>query len=233
MAILDKDTVDKYLDRDDGNTLISRYLNEALASINNLTCNAVTYPAVSQSELTGIVGDDGYTVRVSAWVSHVYSVTDSHGKSLGWNFSPAISDLDKQGNMGTKYGHSLILTDRRSQGETLTVTCDYGFDTLPSSLAHALIVMMGALEGRQTGSDAIKSKSIEDVSVTADTKTGQTPEQIAMSSMQSTIAKWTLCDDPYRLGVLAYPDPQPSYPYYLSAGDLGGGPNHVIGSVHG
>lgn len=227
--LMTADEVNAFLDRDDGDKLLDKYFSEAVQSVNAMTCGALT-PETTGS-VSCSVADDGLTVKLPKWFSQVSSVSDSSGRQLEFTFTPSVYDISPHDGEDPKYGNELRLKTKAENEAIMTVSGIYGFNAIPSTLKHLIAGLMGAYDGRQSGEDAIKSKSIEDVSVTSDTKTGQTPEQVVMDSQSGTVDKWSLCDDKYRLGTLAYPDKRPSYPYYVNPADLGGGSNVSIGSV--
>lgn len=226
-----KETVNDYLGRTDGDKLMSKYFNEAFAQINWWTCRAIM--PISVSSLFGVVGDDGKTITFPGWMSDIRYVSDAGGHILECDFTPDQFDFEPDGSEGKKYTKIVTLKQAVQPGDGMTFTGTWGFadEDYPSGLCHAVIMQMANLESKADGTDAIKSKSIEDVSVTRDTEPGKTPGQKTLDSMQQIIDRWSLCHDMYHIGDLAYPDPTPDQPYYLASGDKGGGIGHVVGSV--
>lgn len=226
-----KETVNRYLDRADGDKLMSKYYNTAFARVHWWTCQALSKLTVGS--LFGVVGADGKTITFPGWMSELQYVSDAGGHILPCDFNPDQFDFEDDGTEGKKYTKIATLKTAVQPGDGMTFTGTWGFKDydMPAGLAHAIIDLMVNLEAKANGTDAIKSKSIEDVSVTRDTEPGKTPAQKTLDSMQQIIDRWSLCHDMYRIGDLAYPDPTPDQPYYLASGDKGGGVDHVVGSV--
>lgn len=211
---------------------IERYYPVAFAKLNALTCNAINIE--SNADATGVVGGDGVTVRLPDWYTSVSKVTTSDGKTINpdmWTFTATTSDDTISADDETKYGNTLMLADERNTGEMLTVSGHHGFATLPMELKNVIMSLMAAYQNRADGTDRIKSKSIEDVSVSQDSQSAQTPESIAMETGQPLVDKWSLCTDKYYLGELGYPSKKWNPPYYVGSEERLGGNHHVIGSV--
>lgn len=232
---MEQSDVTKYLgDNQDPQTIIDKFYGVALAKLNELTCNAL----VPEGNATrpAIVQGDGTTLKLEAWYSGVTRVVTADGKELPhelWAFTPTVGVTGPDGRMGTTYGSTVELKEEFSTGDVMSVDGTYGFVDLPSTLKHALLAFMGAYMSRESGQDTIRSKSIEDVSVSTESRTDRTPEEIALETQQPTVDLWSLCDDKYNLGELSFPTKITRYPYYYGYEDrnMGGGQN-AIGNVH-
>lgn len=227
--LLTAQEVNDYLGREDGDKLLEQYFSEAVDTFNRLTCGAFSPDLVIDA--AGLVGDDGKTVRLPNWFRDINSVSDEIGASLEYKFTATVSDTLANGDMSQSYGKTLILEKQKTPGTVVTVNGYSGFEEVPPSIKHCLCALMKSSADRVSGEDAIKSKSIEDVNVSTDTKSGESPVQIALDTHQGVIDKWSLCQDKYNLGDLAYPDKLPSYPYFASPAELGGGSSVSIGRV--
>lgn len=211
---------------------IGQYYSVALAKLNALTCNAVNVE--SNADVTAVVGGDGLTVQLPDWFTSVSKVATSDGQTINadmWTFNATTSDDSLKASDETKYGSTLRLADERNTGEVLTVSGHHGFTALPAELKNVMMALMNAYKNRADGSDRIKSKSIEDVSVSQDSTSAQTPESVAMETSQPLVDKWSLCTDKYHIGALGYPSQHWQPPYYIGSEDRLGGNHHAIGSV--
>lgn len=216
-------------------SLLDKYFSTALLKLNQLTCNALV--PFHDGTVTGIVAGDGVTVNLPAWFTDVYSVSTQDGEELSedmWSFNRNTQEIGPNGPTGSQYGKTIMLKTEYNTGDTLSVGGSYGFDSLPVAIRNAIIALMGAYSSRESGDDYVKSKSIEDVHVSADVPTDKDPTTMILETQQSVVEYWSLCPDKNNLGSLAYPKKKCRPPYFLGSEErhyLRRGGNHVIGSV--
>ena len=204
----------------DDNGLLDLYGQEAVAGITNLLC---FNPLERGDEFTGLVQDNGVTVRLPYWASTITSVTMDE-KSLEYTFTPTVGDAQTGDTTPPKYGSALTLTDRLPEGTVVTVVGEYGFTELPDSLKALLAAIVNGVAERLDGTDYVKSKSIEDVSETrADVVSESTPLELIRQAYSATISKWSLCDPGVKngLGELSYPHRLFNPPWWTTGADVG------------
>lgn len=229
--------VDNYFQGQSVNSqnLIDKYITRAILKLNELTCNALA--PFQDGTVTGIVAGDGMTLNLPAWFTSVDSVSTQEGEELSedmWSFTPTTQEIGPDGLTGSRYGKTILLKTEYNTGDTLSVEGSYGFDYLPVAIQNAIIALMGAYDSRESGNDYIKSKSIEDVHVSADVPTDKDPTAMILETQQSVVDYWSLCPDKNNLGSLAYPRKKCRPPYFLGSEErhyLRRGGNHVVGSV--
>lgn len=213
---------------------IEQYYPAALSKLNEMTCNALIDESTTDS--TGVVGGDGLTVSLPGWFSEITAVAGSDGKPLRpdmWQFDPTNKDESVNASSNIRYGKKLTLLDERNTGEVLTISGTYGFRTLPDELKNVLYAIMSAYMSRANGEDGVTNKSIEDVTVSQDSKSDRTPEAIAMDTQFPIANKWTVCEDKHSLGDLAFPKKRYQRPYYVGAeeAEWGGVYPYAIGNA--
>ena len=218
--LLTAEDVTKLKPKLDGKNLIRNYLQNAVVRLNDLTCGAVATHLTG--EQIGIVQEDGVSVLLPSWFSTVTKVMDG-ARELAFTFTPTVGDMQTEESIvPTAYGRVVTLsTSNYGYGRTVSVSGEYGFTTLPDSLKNALIALMSAFSDRDSGTDYITSKSIEDVKVdrTATEKLTLSPEESALQSIQGIVDMWSLCTDKYHLGTLSFPHKLDNAPYWVNEAD--------------
>lgn len=230
MAWIEQDELTKRFG--DSADSIAQYYPIAVAKLNALTCNALTDR--STSDTTGIVDGDGMTVRLSAWFTSVTQIATSSGKVIDkslWSFNPNVTSDNLNDEDNEQFGNIIKLSTEYNTGEVFTVSGEHGFQPLPEELKNVLMALMSAYQNRADGTDQITSKSIEDVSVSQDSRSAETPESIALETNQPLVDKWSLCVDKYHIGTLSYPSKRWEPPYYIGSEERSGGSQHAIGHV--
>lgn len=219
--LITADDIKTLTGRIDGDALISQRFTAAINALNQLLCNAIM-PQTTGS-VSGIVGADGRLVDVSAWFSEITSVDTPDGRSVGYSFVPPVCDLTVSGTYGERYGRQLTLDSELSTGTVVTVSGTYGFTVLPDSLKTLLAATLGAFADHADKTDAVQSKSVEDVSVSYVAPDVSKILDSVLTVQQANADKWSLCGDKYRMGELSFPKTLPNPPYWVSGAELFGG----------
>lgn len=84
---------------------------------------------------------------------------------------------------------AIVFDDPLESGDTVEITADWGFETLPEDLQVIVAKLFGSVVAK---SGKVRSKSIEDFSVTYADKTDG--EQL-LEDYGSTIRKYSVCDE--------------------------------------
>lgn len=201
-----------------GETDYATWKDAALADLTNMLC----MPDLSQSntDLTGIVSDDGKHVILPAWYSEVTDVKSTYGHSLEYTIEYTKSDgLTTE----TKYANMLTLTTPYLPGMAVTITGTHGFNRLPASLTAILTAIIQADQSMIDRTDSITSKRIEDVSVSYATNSQATLEH-ALIPYKALLDTWKLCPaNPDAGGSLSMPTPHHDLPWWLNTQDYQGG----------
>lgn len=223
-------TVDDITDIDatvDAEKIIKRFYAPAYRLLNQLTCNAIT--PQNTGLFTGIVADDGVTVRLPYWVTAITSVESMDGTALKCTFTPTHTDPMADGDV-TAYGNTITLADPMADGDVITIIGIYGFDTLPSELTSLLAYLTVGYSQHINGDNDVTSKSIEDVSVTTADHSTDSPARLATDVYNAAIDYWSLCPTAYDgVGTLAMPRQHHELPYWLTDAEILGG-NYAYGS---
>lgn len=207
----------------DPTDLMTRYSAAALAQINDATCNAIQHQKTGRT-LTSMVSDDGITVRLPAWYSNITTVR-VNGTEQSWSTSYDTGDIDHEtGLMTDAYTRLLTLHEAYPEGTSVTITGDTGFASLPGSIKTLIANMIVNIANRDTGTDLVTSKKIEDVSETInDRKSRQSPLANLSDTYGALLQKWSLCEYGQAVeGLLSMPERRRALPWYVSEADSRG-----------
>lgn len=203
-------------------TLFDLYSQEALSELGKLLCfNPLDHG--SGKEFYGIVSGDYVTVQLPYWVASVSEVM-LNSLPLAFSFQPTTGDAQTGDSTPKEYGRYLTLSSPQREGTVVVVTGDYGFVELPDSLKALLAAIINGIDQRLSGTDYVKSKSIEDVSETrADIVSESTPLELIGQVYSATISKWSLCGSEITsgLGRLSFPHKLFNPPWWLTPADIG------------
>lgn len=229
MAFYDAADLAAYDSTIDAPTFLARYFHTAFEAVNALSCHALT-PAENDVAVSGIVGEDGVTVRLVRWMSKIDTLTTLDGATeLSFTLPAGTSDLSPDGNPGAVYWKTLTLDTERNTGDIITAHGDAGFSPLPDTLKTLLSAAIIAIDNRVTGDDRITAKQIEDVSVSRNSNDLLPAVQNALQIYGALLDKWSLCTDPYELGTLDYPDPTHDMPWWVGDSDIWAGGDNAYG----
>lgn len=155
----------------------SKYLEIAKEQLETLTCVSL----LQESGPRIFTSRDGYSTLFTGIFSKVESVTVDGVESTA--FHPAFFDDRNKGF------YNSIVFDEKLSGEDVIVTADWGFDKLPSDLSQ-LIAELFALAAKKKRLGSVKSKRVEDFSVTYGDRTDL--EQLVADN-QTVISKYGMC----------------------------------------
>lgn len=229
MAFYDAADLAAYDTTVDAPTFVTRYFLTAFEALNALSCHALT-PAENDVSVSGIVAEDGVTVRLVRWMSKIDTVNTLDGATeLSFTLPAGTADMTPDGKTDRSYWKTITLDTERSTGDIITVHGDAGFDPLPESLKILLSAAIIAIDNRATGDDRITSKQIGDVSVSRNSADTLPAVQNALQVYGGLLDKWSLCTDPYEIGSLDYPDPIHDMPWWVGDSDIWAGGDNAYG----
>ncbi len=203
--------------------LMTRYFRVALQQLNDATCNAIQCRETGRT-LSSMVSDDGTTVLLPAWYSNIDTVRID-GIDQNWSTSYDTGDINPQtGLMSDAYTRKIALHEPRPEGTTVTITGSTGFVDLPDSIKTLISNLIVNLANRDTGTDLVTNKKIEDVSETInDRKARQSPLANLSDTYGALMQQWSLCEYGHALeGLLSMPQRCRAIPWYVSEADARG-----------
>ena len=205
------------------------HIDTALNQLNELTCNAFTPMEQTSYSLPVInIVDDHAIVCLPAWVQAGSVTVDATPDPVEVDYVDARADRDPDGSITSQYARILRLSYETSLpeiGGSVLVTGLFGFQALPLDARAFLAHYVTALASAATGDGSIRSKQIEDVSVTRfDDANDTTPLGTVLSGFRDMVRRWSLCHTDVLsqpLGRLDYPtrDCSSSRPWWL--GEVG------------
>lgn len=200
-----------------GETAYATWKDAALATLSDMLC--MSDFEQSQTDMTGIVSQDGKHVHLSSWYSEVWSVKTTDDTPVKYK---VIYDKPDGLSPSTTYTRTLSITSEYPAGTELIVSGRHGFKKLPAPLASILAAIIQADQSIADRSDSITSKKIEDVSVSYATST-QTTLEHALTPYKALISSWSLClIHPYTGGILDMPTPHHDLPWWFNPQDYQG-----------
>lgn len=207
-----------------GETAYDTWKDAALATLSDMLC--ISDFEQSQTDLTGIVSQDGKRVHLQSWYSEIWSARTTDNTPVTYK---ATYDKTDGLSPSTSYTKTLNLTSEYPAGTELIISGRHGFKKLPAPLATILTSIIQADQSMADRSDSITSKRIEDVSVSYATSTQTTLER-ATTPYKALISSWSLClTRPDTGGILDMPTPHHELPWWFNPQDyLGGNYAHGI-----
>lgn len=197
------------------------FLPGALAELDKLTCGAFA-ERVDGGEASGVVMDDGRTVRLPAWFTLVASVSLGE-ESLRFEWSPVHATYDQNGAILGYYGNEVRLSDRMLEpGTVVTVGGVYGFIEYPYVVKAFIASLIVEMANDLNGENRVKVKSIEDVSATyADVNATLSPVGRLYGAFLPMLTEWTLCHTGSpAIGEVSMPRRVRPRPYWLGEAEL-------------
>lgn len=199
-----------------GETAYATWKDAALADLANMLCMSTLEQ--SDTNMTGIVSDDGKHISLPSWYSEMWSVTPMDGPLIGYH---VIYDKNDGLTPATQYANTVLLDKACPTGTKFLINGRHGFAKLPAPLTNILAAIIQTDQSIADRSDLITSKRIEDVSVTYATST-QTPLEHALSPYKTLIDSWNICPiRPDTGGILSLPTPHHDLPWWMNEQDLG------------
>lgn len=207
-----------------GETAYDTWKDAALATLSDLICMNDFEQA--QTDMTGIVSQDGKHVHLPSWYSEIWSAKTTDNTPVNYKVTYNKSDGLSP---STSYTKILTLTSEYPAGSEIIINGRHGFKKFPAPLANILAAIIQADQSMADRSDSITSKKIEDVSVSYATST-QTMLERAITPYKALIDSWSLClIQSDTGGLLDMPTPHYELPWWLNPQDyLGGDYAHGI-----
>ena len=180
--MLSKDTISKLLNRPlttAEDTNFSLYLKIATQRLEELLC----------MNLCG--GDDERTYQSRYGYSEVYVDPFTHINSVTVDGEVVTDYTKKQGDKFNGSWYNVIAFDGKRSGENIVVDANWGFSSMPADLQLLLARVFAQGSTEQTTDNLVKSKKIEDFSVTY--KDAVTYDEFVLTN-SSTIDKYSQCN---------------------------------------
>lgn len=208
------------MDYDSVSTFVSEDVYNAFApsAVDTLAQYLCFNPLATSQSVDGIVGENGMSVTLPLWASSVTRV-EYDGSELSFTFVPNVGDFQINETPVSYAATLMIQDDCLTPGAIVTVTGEFGFATMPSSLLPVLGYIMKAFYDYSTGANRVTSKSIEDVSVSMNSE--ENPLTQLATVYAGTLKKWSLCAA-YRTpnGTIATDPALPDKPWWVTDDDL-------------
>lgn len=174
---------------------LSKLLNRPLTTAE--TTNFSLYLKIATSRLEellcmSICADDGertYGTRLGYRTVYVDPFTDVNTVSIDGNETDDYTVKQNDKFNGSWY--NIIEFDRKQSGENIVVDAEWGFDPCPVDLQLLLARLFAQGSVEQTSDSLVKTKKIEDFSVTF--KDGATYDEFVLSN-SATIDKYSQCN---------------------------------------
>lgn len=108
------------------------------------------------------------------------------GEDVVTNYDPYLWDTKN-----SDWFNSIVFT--YPQCDAITVTADWGFETLPNDLARLLAQMFGTISKKYSTDGPISSKRVEDFAITFATDNGGTDMDRFVDQNKRTLDKYSIC----------------------------------------
>lgn len=195
--------------------LFAVFLPGALKALAKYTCDAFESETAGVN-VVGYVGYDGVTVQLPHWFSTVEKARIG-SKDVAYTFTPDHTLYGEDGAITGRYGRVLTLSGKPvAAGTMVYVDGTHGFADYPYAVKAFIARLIVELSKADNGDNRVKTKAIEDVSVTyTDGSTTLTPFGRALQGFQSLLDDWRLCDGWSVLGMVDTPHPCLKRPYWM------------------
>ena len=163
-------------------TNFDSYLKIATERLESLLCTKLSITAANQTYLIR----EGYRTLYTDIFNGTPTVTIDGVVAEADSFSPRQFD-----NLNGDWYNSIVFKKFLSRDvQEVTVAADFGFDPVPEDFQLLLARMFALNTSEQTGDDRVRSKKIEDFSVTLN---DQTAYQQLVASNANVIRRYSTC----------------------------------------